>query len=229
MSSRPWFWLDSGSGSGAENMALDEALMESAGGLPGPILRFYSWKEQAATFGYFQRHAEIVALTHLRPLFRRPTGGGLVPHDHDWTYSLTFPPADPWYELRAEESYRVLHEWIRESFARLGVATALSPCCAKEKPGQCFAGPEKFDLLWEGHKVAGAAQRRSRQALLIQGSIQQQPPQVKRAEWQLSFLKAGEDLFGSPASPYALTSPVQATARRLVESKYSQRSYLEKR
>ncbi len=229
MISRAWQWIDTGPASGAENMALDEALMEQSEETGNPVLRFYSWTEPAATFGYFQRHAEIASLTPLRPLLRRPTGGGLVPHDRDWTYSLAFPPADPWYELRAEESYRILHEWLRDSFAHLGVETALSPCCAKGKPGQCFAGPEKFDLLWEGHKVAGAAQRRSRQALLIQGSVQQQPPNVKRSDWQESFLRTGERLFGTRGIPYTLTPRIQQAARGLVETKYSQSSYLEKR
>ncbi|MBL9171722.1 MAG: hypothetical protein JNN07_28590, partial [Verrucomicrobiales bacterium] len=87
----------------------------------------------------------------------------------------------------------------------------------------------KFDLLWEGHKVAGAAQRRSRQALLIQGSVQQQPPNVKRSDWQESFLQTGEQRFGTRGVPYTLTPRIQQAARKLVETKYSQSSYLEKR
>ena len=47
--------------------------------------RFYAWLEPAATFGYFQRFAEVERMTLLRPLLRRPTGGGLVPHAADWT------------------------------------------------------------------------------------------------------------------------------------------------
>src|SRR5262249_11796081 len=83
------------------------------------ILRFYSWSEPAASFGYFQKYAEVGKMTLLRPLVRRPTGGGLVPHDADWTYSAVFPPTDAWYELKAIESYRCIHEWIRMAFEKM--------------------------------------------------------------------------------------------------------------
>src|SRR5438094_10079661 len=99
-----WLLLQSDPGEHAFNMALDEALLESAAQIAKPVLRFYSWKEPAASFGYFQKFSDVEKLTHLRPLVRRPTAGGIVPHDRDWTYSLIFPPGDPWYELSARES-----------------------------------------------------------------------------------------------------------------------------
>jgi hypothetical protein len=170
----PWYLLQSGPGNYAFNMALDEALLQSAPRLGRPVLRFYGWTEPAASFGYFQKYAEIAQMTSLRPLVRRPTGGGLVPHDADWTYSLTFPPAHDWYSLSAKDSYRRVHEWIRAALARLKVVTELAPACRKTLPGQCFQGQEMSDLLYRGQKIAGAAQRRTRDGLLIQGSLQPQ-------------------------------------------------------
>lgn len=170
-----WVRLDSGPGAPAYSMAVDEALLEAAPALGQPVLRFYGWTESAATFGYFQKISEIERVTRLRPLVRRPTGGGLVPHDADWTYSLALPPAHAWHALRATESYERVHQWLRAAFARLGVAAELAPCCRKEIPGQCFAGHEKSDLLWHGRKIAGAAQRRTKTGLLIQGSVQPRP------------------------------------------------------
>src|SRR5258706_6996253 len=114
-----WLLLNSGKCNAAFNMALDEALLEAMPRLQTPALRFYGWTEPAATFGYFQHYAEVETWTSLRPLIRRPTGGGLVPHEADWTYSLAFPLTHWWFHLRAEESYRRLHEWIQESFVRL--------------------------------------------------------------------------------------------------------------
>ena len=113
-----WHLLRCGPRNAAENMAVDEILLETVGLIATPILRFYSWNEPAASFGYSQRYAEIAQLTSLRPLVRRPTGGGLVPHDVDWTYSLVFPPSAQWYSLKATESYQRVHAWIQEAFNR---------------------------------------------------------------------------------------------------------------
>ena len=129
------------------------------------------------------------ALTGLRPLIRRPTGGGVVLHDEaEWTYSLTFPPAHPAWQLKAEESYRCVHEWVRHAFEVCGVATELCPETRATGPGQCFVGAEKCDLLFNGQKIAGAAQRRNRDGLLIQGSVQAKPTGIDREAWEIAML-----------------------------------------
>jgi lipoate-protein ligase A len=225
----PWYLLQSGPGDHAFNMALDEALLQAAPRLGQPVLRFYSWTEAAASFGYFQKYAEIERMTPLRPLVRRPTGGGLVPHDADWTYSLAFPPADGWYHLRAIESYRRVHEWIRAAFARLNLTTEVAPASRKTLPGQCFQGHEMFDLLWHGRKIAGAAQHRTRDGLLIQGSVQPPGLALARADWEKAMCeeaRAGQGAEWLTFEPDALLAErVQA----LVRQKYSQASYNEKR
>jgi lipoyl(octanoyl) transferase len=192
-----WLVIDSGPCEAAFNMALDEALLETAPETAHPVLRFYGWTQPAATFGYFQHIAEIERVTPLRPLIRRPTGGGLVPHDRDWTYSVAIPPQHPWYELRAAESYERMHQWIQRAFAALNVATELAPCCRKEVPGQCFAGYEKSDVLWFGRKIAGAAQRRSKSGLLIQGSVQPPPSVSNRGDWHQAMLNNCGESFRS--------------------------------
>ena len=74
-----WFLLHSGDRSVAENMAVDDFLLSYANESGRTMLRFYDWTEPGATFGYSQRFEEVQAMTHLKPLVRRPTGGGLVP------------------------------------------------------------------------------------------------------------------------------------------------------
>jgi lipoate-protein ligase A len=205
-------------------MALDEALLESAPLLALPVLRFYSWTEPAATFGYTQKYSQAAALTPLRPLVRRPTGGGLVPHDADWTYSLVFPAQHGWRRLRAAESYRRLHEWMAAAFERLGVPSALAPESQKEIPGHCFAGPDKADLLWRGRKIAGAAQRRTRTGLLIQGSVQ--PPQdLNRSAWESAVCGVME-VEWKPLPAWLLP---EEPARRLEQEKYAQPAFNQKR
>ena len=217
--------LNSGPGAPAFNMALDEALLESMPRLRKPVLRFYGWTEPAATFGYFQKFADVERATVLRPLIRRPTGGGLVPHDADWTYSLAFPAGHEWYVLRAEESYRRAHLWIQSAFAKMNVLTEIAPDCEKSTSGQCFLGHEKFDLLWQGRKIAGAAQRRTRAGLLIQGSLQPPPLQLRRADWESAMNAVRSGSWESFQPDAAMCE----RSERLVAQKYSQADFLNKR
>ena len=223
-----WYLLNSGACPSAENMAWDEALLESVTRLGKPVLRLYGWLEPAATFGYFQKYSDVERMTSLRPLIRRCTGGGMVPHDADWTYSLAFPPGDPWYELRATESYRRAHEWIRAAFDRLGAAAELSPCCRKEVPGQCFIGAEQFDVLLEGRKIAGAAQRGTRDGLLIQGSIQP-PARTDRAAFETAWREMAAVEWGVVWEPLKADAKLESRAVQLAAEKYSRKEFNERR
>lgn len=227
--SRTWHFLRSAPAPAAWNMAVDEALLAEAARLGRPILRFYSWTEPAATFGYFQKHEEIERLTLLRPIVRRVTGGGLVPHDADWTYSLVAPGGHEWYALKATESYERIHEWIRSAFSRLGIAMELAPCCRKDAPGQCFIGYEKSDVLWHGKKVAGAAQRRTKEGLLIQGSVQPPPLQIDRSKWEEAMLEVAVSEQGVDWIKLEPSTETIASADILAGQKYSQLSHNQRR
>lgn len=226
----PWFLLQSGPGAPAFNMAVDEALLESIPRLGKPVLRFYGWTEPAASFGYFQKIAQVERETLLRPLVRRPTAGGIVPHDCDWTYSLAFPAGHAWYALVAIESYRRIHEWVRDAFGRLDIVAELAPASRKSEAGQCFVGYEKFDVLWQGRKIAGAAQRRTRNGLLIQGSVQ--PPPLRglaRTNWENAMCEiahGGNRVHWRELAPDPdLVSRIQ----QLDKQKYSSASFNRKR
>jgi lipoate-protein ligase A len=220
-----WLLLNSGKCDAAFNMALDEVLLDFVSRLGKPVLRLYGWTEPAATFGYFQKYAEVERATHLRPLIRRPTGGGIVPHDADWTYSLVFPPGHEWHSLKAEESYRRVHDWLRLAFAELKIETKLAPCCKKSLPGQCFAGHEKSDLLWHGKKIAGAAQRRNKLGLLIQGSVQPPPVSIARADWESAMRAAARLNRKVEWGELSPNEPLRRDAEELARRKYSQADY----
>ena len=213
-----WLRLDSGANTPAYNMALDEALLEKAASPSQPVLRFYDWTEPCATFGYSQKIATIEAATILRPLIRRPTGGGLVPHGGDWTYSLIFPPVHEWAVLAATESYLRTHKLLQAAFEKIGVETELAKSCRRTKPGECFEGHELHDLLWNDKKVAGAAQRRNRHGLLIEGSVQP-AENWYRQKWQDCLNQGCPQLEALP----------DARANELAEAKYSKAEYNQKR
>jgi lipoyl(octanoyl) transferase len=210
-------------------MALDEALLEAMPRLGRPVLRFYSWAKPAVSFGYFQKYVEVEVLTSVRPLVRRPTGGGIVPHVADWTYSVVVPTVDPWYSLAARDSYRRVHEWIQSAFTSLTVETELAPQPLREQPGQCFAGYEQFDLLLRGRKIAGAAQRRRRDGLLIQGSVQPGPIRVSRADWEQAMCEVAMREGRTGWSELSLDQALQARVEELVLKKYSHTAYHQRR
>jgi lipoate-protein ligase A len=224
-----WLIFDSGRCDAAYNMAFDEALLANVARLGRAVLRFYGWTEPAATFGYFQAFAEVERATPLRPLIRRPTGGGIVPHDADWTYSAAFPPDHEWHGLRAEESYRRIHDWLRLAFAELKVETELAPGSQKSLPGQCFVGHEKFDLLWQGKKIAGAAQRRNRLGLLIQGSVQPPPLPLRCPDWQQALGAVAGRHFRAAGTALEPDEVLRRQAETLAAEKYSQAPYNRKR
>ena len=224
-----WLLINSGRCAAAFNMALDEALLEYVSQLGKPVLRFYGWTEPAATFGYFQKFSEVESATPLRPLIRRPTGGGIVPHDADWTYSAIFPPGHEWHSLKAMESYRRIHDWLRLAFAELKVKTELAPDSKKSIPGQCFAGHEQFDLLWRGKKIAGAAQRRNKSGLLIQGSVQPPAISVSRNDWEQAMMAVGATRFAVCWQTGAPDANCWLRPNQLAAGKFSQSAYNQKR
>jgi lipoate-protein ligase A len=229
-----WLLLNSGKGEGAFNMALDEALLEAMSRLQAPALRFYGWTEPAATFGYFQKFSHVERTTLLRPLVRRPTGGGIVPHDVDWTYSFAVPPKHEWHSLTAIESYRRIHEWIQRVFAKLNIQAELARDKKKaqgnpEMPGECFTGHEQFDLLWHGRKIAGAAQRRNKLGLLIQGSVQPPLVSVRRSDWESAMCAVASETFKIEWNDFSPDEELKKCAAELARQKYSQAGYNQKR
>ena len=153
----------------ALNMAIDEVLLQT---MRVPLLRFYRWEAPSVSFGYFGRFDEAELFAGGRTLVRRWTGGGIVPHGDDFTYSLIIHATDPAYQLSSGEIYRAVHEAIIRSLRSIGIQASLAPEAAPKITDSCFANPVVADVIEAGRKVAGAAHRKTRAGLLHQGSIQ---------------------------------------------------------
>ena len=175
-------------GDAATNMAIDAALLAH---MPVGLAAFrhYGWREPAATFGYTQQyhkvvselasgHAPIEPTQASTTLTRRMTGGGIVDHRNDWTYALILHSSVSAASTPATDLYAQIHHAISFSLDKIGIDSRLAPCprhceetpVTKDIPTHCFVTPAANDVLHpNGQKIAGAAMKRSRQGLLIQG------------------------------------------------------------
>ena len=204
---------------GPMNMAVDEALLAAA---TLPILRFYRWQSPAVSFGYFGSYAEVAAQNSGREVVRRWTGGGIVPHGADLTYSVIIPANDPLFVRSSLEIYFILHEAIRKALNENGIAATLAPSPSPKLSEECFANAVKADVMSAGRKIAGAAHRRSRSGLLHQGSIQE----GKLPE------RFGHDLAQAICDRFerqTLTPQLVDRARAIAQAKYGTTEWLMRR
>jgi lipoyl(octanoyl) transferase len=192
-----WRLLHSTPASGADNMALDEALMQRARETGEWTLRVYSWsrptlslgRNQAARGGYdlgalAARNVDIV---------RRPTGGRAILHHREVTYSVTAPLSDAG-ELG--ESYARINRLLVTALRELGVDAVVAGDTdthdaggevARAQPAllPCFHHPSIGEIMTGGRKLAGSAQWRCDGALLQHGSILVDDDQVQLASFMI--------------------------------------------
>src|SRR5687768_13056062 len=161
--------------SGAENMALDEALLERARTSGDAVLRVYTWAQPTLSFGRNQTvlgtyHADRVRAKGIS-IVRRPTGGRSLLHHREVTYSVTAPlTADS--SLR--ESYARINRLLVDGLRRLGVAVEIAAPRERALPpsaSPCFERPATGELVVRHRKLVGSAQWRDDGALLQHGSI----------------------------------------------------------
>ena len=168
----PWdFWQDA-SRSPAANMAIDEALLLTSAERGRPMLRFYRWDRLAVSIGYVQKAA---AAPEGYAVVRRPTGGGIVYHDHDFTYTVILPAGHWLTQVDRVASYGAINHAVKCGLEHLRLTASLSDLEISTTVDRgsmvCFQHPTKYDILANGEKISGSAQRRTRDGILHQGSI----------------------------------------------------------
>lgn len=186
-------------GTGPWNMAVDEFCAAHAEKEEVPVLRLYRWKEPTLSLGYFQRYEDYQQhrLNGACPVVRRPSGGGAILHDLEWTYSLAFPISRATDRDRLS-LYHTVHQTIVSWLDSLGLKAEIlqeRPVpCQTDHTGCAFLcfqrrtvgdvvirlSPETYKLVPAGAlgealptdvKVVGSAQRRYKSTVLQHGSI----------------------------------------------------------
>lgn len=156
---------------GPGNMALDEALLQTAAESGRASLRFYAWEPATLSLGYFQSVGAVESdpLLASLPLVRRPSGGATLVHHLEVTYALVLPTGPP---FRGDEPWpRRMHRAIVAALADLGVAADLASDETPTDSPLCFLHVTPADVVIAGHKIVGSAQRKHRGGVLQHGAI----------------------------------------------------------
>jgi lipoate-protein ligase A len=170
-------------------MALDGKLLEELDPKGSPILHLYEWERPSATYGYFiqpEKHIDLAKAEERGvALARRPTGGGIVFHIWDLAFSFFMPSEHPAFSQNTLENYRFVNEAVLaavESLFDLKRAKLIGkdgPSLGPNCQNFCMARPTQYDVVYEGMKVAGAAQRKRKQGYLHQGTVSLACPDVE--------------------------------------------------
>ena len=170
--SDPWRVITTWGADPGFNMGLDEALLD-----PGsaPTLRFYTWSPDTLSLGYFQRYADVAGTQSAGAVVRRVTGGGAIHHQHELTFSLAAEQASPLFQGPVAKSYERIHAALVGALHTLGLQAGMCRSQAvrsdREGTGMCFHKSTPLDIVWDGAKGIGSAQRRTRGRVLHHGSI----------------------------------------------------------
>ncbi|HVJ48227.1 lipoate--protein ligase family protein [Desulfitobacterium sp.] len=176
---KTWRYIPFSIHTGAENMALDEAIMLNmpCETNPQPVLRFYGWKPATLSLGYAQSYAkEVVEEECVKAgvdVVRRPTGGRAVLHQYELTYSVVAPEEDDQVNGTIIESYLKISQALLKGFQALGISAEMvaHSGVGKESSAACFDAPSWYELVVDGMKLVGSAQVRKDGMLLQHGSI----------------------------------------------------------
>ena len=216
------YWLDPEARDGPHAMAVDEWL---CGVAKVPVLRVYRWDGDWCSVGYFGNLTEAKSRINCPNWVRRITGGGVVDHRGDWTYSLVIPKSEPAANWRGDASYHAIHTALASVLRAEGVDCRLISGAAVAGESLCFANPVDHDIIaGDGKKIAGAGQRRSREGLLHQGSVAMRVDAVVSEKRALALAKGLAKRVESTDF-----QPDAEVVAGLVRERYGSHAWLERR
>jgi lipoate-protein ligase A len=216
-------WRD-GDRAPSVNMAVDELLLEKSELLAGRILlRIYDWDRPSISIGYSQKYSAVSAEIGYA-IVRRPTGGGIVYHDRDLTYTVVVPAMHPIECLDRIESYHVFHRAVLRAMSAFGKKGKLADSAvhvADRATMKCFVTPTKYDVICENRKMAGAAQRRTKKGILHQGSISLEVSGGDKSKLAEELIKGFAAEFNVEFENFTVSEMFASEAEKLSSAKFA--------
>lgn len=181
--------IHSGSGSAAYNMALDAAIFSRYLEDGIPVLRLYSWQAPAFSYGFSQEPKNQIDLAACAidgvGVAKRITGGGILFHDQELTYSFVCSKSDVGERQGVFVDYRNICKFLIRFYTALGLHSKFALEAENFNNHNtahqlCSVAYEKYDIMINAKKIGGNAQKRNRQAIFQHGSI------PYRVNWDLA-------------------------------------------
>ena len=159
-------------------MQKDEKLLLQLKESDSVILHFYRWKNSSITHGYFLDPKKFFHLDRLQQrgidIAKRPTGGGIVFHLWDFAFSLLVPAKHPCFFSNTLENYRFVNNIVLQVVQEMFFVNVDNTITLEKQnlvSNFCMACPTKYDVVINGRKIVGAAQRKRNNGYLHQGTI----------------------------------------------------------
>ena len=182
-----------------QNMERDHRLLQEVETFKKPLLHLYRWKKLSFTFGYFCRPQDHLHQKALEKWdidsARRSTGGGICFHFTDYAFSFLLPASHPDFSPDPLQNYLYVNRRVQKALCQyMSIETQLITASQAVLPHQetfCSAKATKYDVLFQGKKVGGAAQRQTKGGFLHQGSLF-----LQSMPWEIlnEILKGGSEL-----------------------------------
>lgn len=174
-------FIDDASRSPSFNMAADMYLWKSCARSESLTVRLYQWNPASITIGCMQdagHELDFVAMKKKGIAWiRRPTGGRAVLHEADITYSCIFSSSIPEMGKSIMETYGIISQCLIKGLSLLNIncTTCDSLDALRGAKGEtklpCFLAPNRNEIMVNGKKLVGSAQKRGAEAVLQHGSI----------------------------------------------------------
>jgi lipoate-protein ligase A len=222
-----WIVLDTGISTAEENMRIDAEVLENLQTTSLPVLHLYDWKGDCATYGYLVDPYEFLDKRGVQKmglqLARRPTGGGIIFHIWDLAFSVAVPAHCQFFSENTLANYEFVNQAVLSAVKEFMQTqehleiipqdfTPMDVSCKRF----CMAQPTKYDVVYQGKKIAGAAQRKTKKGFLHQGTISLMLPS---RQYLHEVLKPNTDVLEAMfVNTFALLGP-QATTKELEEAR----------
>jgi lipoate-protein ligase A len=163
------------------NMAADNFLLQQCSDSETLFVRTYAWNRPSITIGMIQDPETVLDMAMIKrdevEWIQRPTGGRPVLHYQDCTYSCVFS-----HKLRSmgesvKETYAIISDCLKSALGTIGIVSFSHDSdhmfneLKRQQKLPCFLAPNRDEIMVDGKKLIGSAQRRTRDGVLQHGSI----------------------------------------------------------